>query len=498
MDNMITGVVAILLSTLLILASWRAYSRDQLALAIGLLMLGGLVLRVYTSMDFFLHDWDERFHALVSKNLIKHPLVPTLYDDALVPYDFKNWNSNHVWLHKQPMALWTMALSMWIFGVNVIALRLPSILLSTIGINLTFHIGKYFFDKKVGFLAAFLYAINGIIIELAAGRVSTDHIDIFYLFYIELAIFFSIRFVQTTKTKFNILAGISIGAAILSKWLPALIVLPIWLLIVIDSGKFRWQVILLQFALLVIITGLVFLPWQVYIFQAFPKEAAYEFDMTNMHFNSVVESQTAPFYYFLERIRIDYGELIYIPLGWYLFRIFKEGFSIKRLVLLLWFVIPMIFFTIARTKMPSYILFTAPALFIITAAFWDMLFSYRVRQKQKWLINLALAVMLFIPIRYAIERIKPFDNIDRSPAWVSEIKKLNDLKIKNGVLFNYRRPIEAMFYTDLTVYVQTPPKQVLIDLINKGHTVMIDEAGGIPEDFRNVDGLQILNLNAPP
>jgi len=98
------------------------------------------------------------------------------------------------------LPLWTIALSMYLFGVNEIALRLPSVILTTIGIYLTYYIGTYFFDKRIGFLAAFFYSINGLIIEMSAGRVPTDHIDDFFLFFVELSIFLSILFAQKKKS----------------------------------------------------------------------------------------------------------------------------------------------------------------------------------------------------------------------------------------------------------------------------------------------------------
>ena len=269
-------------------------------------MVCGLALRIYTSSDFFLHTWDERYHALVAKNFIHHPLTPTLYDNPILPYDYKNWTGNHIWVHKQPLALWTMAGSMWLFGVNEIALRLPSIVLTTIGIWLSFFIGSYFFNKKTGYLTAYFFSINGLIIELTGGRVATDHIDIFFLFFIELAIVFSILFAQRQKAVFNILAGVSIGAAILSKWLPALIVVPIWLLIVMDSGKFKTKEIFFHLIILLTTCILIFLPWQIYIFSAFPVEATWEAGFNFKHLTEVIEGRTGPFYYFIDRIRIDY------------------------------------------------------------------------------------------------------------------------------------------------------------------------------------------------
>ena len=35
--------------------------------------------------------WDEGFHAVVARNLTKHPLKFTLYDQPWLPYDYKGW-----------------------------------------------------------------------------------------------------------------------------------------------------------------------------------------------------------------------------------------------------------------------------------------------------------------------------------------------------------------------------------------------------------------------
>lgn len=496
MGNLLFGILTVIFCTIGYYFSWKFQSRDNFKIAVLLLILCGLTLRIYTSTDFFLHTWDERYHALVAKNLIQHPLTPTLYDNPILPYDYKNWTANNVWLHKQPLPLWTMALSMWLFGINEIALRLPSTILTTVGIWLTFSIASHFFNKKIGHLTAFFYSINGLIIELTGGRVATDHIDIFFLFFVELAIFFSIVFVQKQKMIYNILSGVSIGAAILSKWLPALIVLPIWLLIVIGSENFKPQKIIVQFVILITVCILVFLPWQLYIFKTFSTEANWEANFNLKHITEVLEERTGPFYYFVDRIRINYGELIYLPLLWFLWKTIKNLQDKKRLIISIWFLIPFLFFSFAKTKMQAYILFTCPALFIMTAEFWYMLSAYKINHKLKWLFNMILFLLIALPIRYAIERTKPFEKSDRNPQWVTDLKNLHDKKITNGILFNYDKPIEAMFYTNLIAYPYIPDKKVINDLIVQGHTIIINDNGQIPADIRAIDGLTTENLTA--
>ena len=497
MSNLILGVISLVVCAIGYYYAYKYQARGNYRAAVLLLMAGGLLLRIYTSSDFFLHSWDERYHALVAKNLLLHPLSPTLYDNALLPYDYKNWTTNHIWLHKPPFALWLIAASMGLFGVNEIALRLPAILFTTLGIGLTFSIATYFFDKKIAFLAAFFYATNGLIIELTGGRVATDHIDVFFLFFVELAIFFSLAFAQQQKNALNFLAGVSLGAALLTKWLPALIVLPIWFLLVSDVAKPRPQKLIAQFLLLIGTAGLIFVPWQIYIFHTFATEARWEAHYNLLHFTQVIENHAGDFYYFIHQIGINYGELIYVPLLWFLWQTFKNKTDKRRIALLIWVLIPLLFFSCAATKMQGYILFISPALFMITAAFWYMLLEYKANHRFVWLFNGILILLLALPIRYMLERVKPFAQIDRNPIWVADLRKLNDQKITNGVLFNYARPIEAMFYTNLTVYPDMPSPEVIANLITQGHNVLINDNGQIPANIKAINGLSSSNPNWP-
>ena len=61
-----------------------------------------------------------------------------------------------------------------------------------------------------------------------------------------------------------------------------------------------------------------------------------------------------------------------------------------------------------------------------------------------------------------------------------DLKDLNKKNIKNGVLFNYNRPIEAMFYTSLTVYHNVPKKKIISDLSDQGYTILINDDGEVP------------------
>jgi 4-amino-4-deoxy-L-arabinose transferase len=383
-----------------------------------------------------------------------------------------------------------MAGSMAIFGVNEIALRLPSMLMTTLGIWLTFLLGSFFFNRKTGYLAALFYALNGLIIELTAGRLPTDHIDIAFLFFIELAVVFTLFFIQRQKTIYTLLAGLSLGCAILSKWLPALVVLPVWLLLVIDSGKFRVKYIIFQFFLFIFITCMVFLPWQIYIYRTYPIEAAWESSFNLKHITEALEGHGEPFYYFLAKIMVNFGELVYIPLAWFTWNWFKKPGDLKKWALGLWFFIPLIFFSAIKTKMQAYILFTAPVIFLITAAFWYRLVDFKKKFRYPIVISLVLILFIALPARYTIERTRAFQDRERNPGWAKELRALNLAETDpKTVLFNYPRPVEAMFYTQLTVYPGLPNKETIRDLQGKGYKIILNDNENLPDELKNVEGV---------
>lgn len=130
---------------LLALSSWR-YQQHQPRQAVLVLMAAALALRIgVAGLAPFLHNWDERYHALVAKNLLADWTRPLLRAEPLLAYDYRQWCCNTVWLHKQPLFLWQIAASFWLLGVHELALRLPSAVL-----------GPWSSGRSIGLAASFL------------------------------------------------------------------------------------------------------------------------------------------------------------------------------------------------------------------------------------------------------------------------------------------------------------------------------------------------------
>lgn len=147
--------------------------------------------------------------------------------------------------------------------------------------------------------------------------------------------------------------------------------------------------------------------------------------------------------------------------------------------------------------MQGYILFTSPALFIMSSEFWYMLADSKKQLSSKWIFNLILILLIALPVRYSIERIKPFEKTDRNPQWVSDLKKLNEKKYLKGVLFNYPKPIEAMFYTNLTVYPDLPDNVLVDKLQQAGYYILLNDNPNAPKDISTLKCSEHLHLSVP-
>jgi 4-amino-4-deoxy-L-arabinose transferase-like glycosyltransferase len=475
MKDVFPGVLLLLIITGGFLLSWVMFRAKKYTSALLIILFCGIILRIFVSSDHYLHEWDEKYHALVSKNLIHHPLKPTLYDNPVLSYDYKTWTDNHIWLEKPPVPLWFMASSIFTFGNNEFAVRFPSLIFSVLAIYLTYLLGCYLFDKKTGLLAAFFHSIHGIIIEVAGGRLSSDHVETCFIFFIELAILLSvISIIRKGKYYIPLLIGVCTGLAILSKWFPALIVFPVWLSGVILSRKFTLREGIHQFLLISLGCIIVVAPWLIYILNEFPEEAKWVIHKFLFAYSGAIEGHSAPFWYYLNYVEIIYGELVYIPLLFAIYYMMKDKKEWALKLLSVWWILPVIIFSFGETKRHTYLLLASPAFFLISSWFFLYLLSTLSSKKYIWIKYILLFLLIVLPFRLTLERINPFTRADKNPQWAKDLRLLNQqIPEKKVLIFNSERPIETMFYTNFIAYPSTPDSQEIKTLSSKGYTIYI-------------------------
>jgi 4-amino-4-deoxy-L-arabinose transferase-like glycosyltransferase len=455
-------------------AVWRAA-----AARIGLVLLAALLIRMDAGWTRSLHAWDERFHALVAKNLLADPLTPTLYRNPAVEYDYSDWTANHVWLHKPPGALWLMAGSMAVFGVNEIAMRLPGVLLSCAAVWLTFLIGRLLFTPGIALLAAGFQAVNGFLVALAAGRRVADHVDTALIVFIELGIWAALRHARDRRVTMLLLAGVALGAGLLTKSLPALLIVPVAFVAFAQQEPVSRA--MTRCAAITLIGLAVAAPWMVHVSAMFPREAAAAGLYTLMHVSQTLEGHEPRLLAYVAEMPRFFGELVWIPLVAVAVVAIRNRARELR-TLLAWVAVPYITFSVARTQLPGYVMPAAPALFLIQAYFWTDLRRRLTATPGGWrrVAIIALLIgLIVLPARYLFEPAGALERRERSPAAFRELRELESrLQLPDAVIFNMPMPIEAMFYSPYTAYRQMPSDDQVRALTAQGRAVVIYEQGG--------------------
>ena len=147
-----------------------------------------------------------------------------------------------LYLHKPPLPLWIHGAFLKIFGANLIAARLPSILAAAgvIGFNIL----------AVRNLATRREAItSGIVLALTYEffrRTREISLDLWQLLFIMAAVWLVTAAIRNARTVPVVLGGIPIGLALMCKPLVALCILPIfaiWLAIARRAHLIHWLVI---------------------------------------------------------------------------------------------------------------------------------------------------------------------------------------------------------------------------------------------------------------
>ena len=457
---------------------------DSTSKALLLIILLGLLLRFFMIQTPFLGTWDERFHALVSKNLITHPLKPTLYDEPILDYDHKEWAFNHIWLSKPPLPLWFMAGSMYILGVDEYSLRIPSIIWSILSVLLTFLIGKKLFGSRIGLIAAFFHAIHGMTLEVGGGRLSSDHVETAFLFFFELGLFMTINFFHEKKRQSTnvFLIGIVTGLAFMCKWIAAGFIPIIWgvMFFWFDKSYFKF---IKQSALMSIGFLITTLPWIIFILDTYPIEANYILKAIFTPIGKPIQGHAQAWYHYLDNTRIVFGEIIYLPMIWLFYKLYKRPSSKSRAILVILIIVPIVLLSLMGTKRSTYILMTSVGFYVLTAVFIRYLkIIYYSGTFSKVLIKIGIVLLVILPIRYSIERIKPFKSFEKEKSMTNDLKSL-DVKFRQDskvAVFDEPNYIRLMFYHDNVVaYPWVTSQENLRRIKKEGYIIYIREKSNL-------------------
>ncbi len=504
-------------SILLLIGSLVLFFLQKYKWALLVLILAAIPLKYFfISLDGFLNTWDESFHALVAKNMARFPLKPMLYQNPVLDYDYMSWISSHIWLHKQPLFLWQSALCIKLFGANEIAFRLPTLILSILFIPVLYRMGCLLVSKTTGYIAALFFVLSFFINNLTSGRYPLAENDVIFMIYIGASCWAYLEYVRTQKGYWLIWIGLFSGFAVLTKWLVGVLVYSAWGISIVLKVKQARKEYLKSFIPLLKslgITLLLFIPWTLYTLIRFPKEAKYEMSLNARHFTEAIENHTGNFdFHFLMMNKI------YNPFNFYLIFLFIiiGIFLIKnrnlRIAIFCWIMLPILFYSVAETKMESFTVIAFPFVVLMIGAVFEMLY-FQLKEKIGRGLVFIIAIFTFVLLGYHVFNIEQvqFEHTNQSkgnhylverifnkPEYFriqSEIKE----PIENAVLFNVPFPynIDMMFYTDLTVYPYPPTPEITNNLVRRGYKLYALNKNLPPEILSNKNIIKLhSNLKA--
>lgn len=421
------------------------------------ILLLGFSLRQYAALlDPILHEWDEKYHALVAKNMMEHPFKPMLYQHQWFPTDPYNWTFNHVWLHKQPLFLWQMAASMKIFGVSEWAMRLPSVLMGTLMILLLYRIGQLLFRSQfIGLAAALLMAVNNYSLNLISGREGMDHNDVAFCFYVLASFWAYSEYLAQKSIKWALMIGLFAGCAILNKWLTGLIVFAPWgVNAVLECIRTRKLKPCLHPLLALFVCILVFAPWQLYILYHYHDLAMHEYRFNTKHIWESVEGHSGDSWFYLNNFPYYFGwqSNYLVPLGLALMLFNKNvSPSNKRMLSIAPLLVFSFFSFVVATKMMGYFYVMVPICLLLSAQA-----LVKIKEWMSGFAKVGIPIMLALCVYYSLNAKQIINytqdvNYRKSKIHNTEIYKNLDKVLPKEINIivnaNFQEHVDIMFYS---------------------------------------------------
>ncbi|MBU6958827.1 lipid IV(A) 4-amino-4-deoxy-L-arabinosyltransferase [Pseudomonas sp. CVAP len=317
-----------------------------------------------------------------------------------------DWVSPHFmgfrYFEKPIAGYWMIAIGQAIFGENLFGVRIASAVATGLSVWLAYLVARRLWnDPRKSFAAALLYMSFGLI----AGQAGYSNLDPQFTFWVNLslvALWFALDN-KTPRSKLGAwaLLGFACGMGFLTKgflaWLlPVLIALPymIW------QKRFGE---LLRYGLVALVVAIIVsLPWVLAINSHEPDFWRYFFWQEHIRRFAADDAQhTRPWWFFLPIMVVS-------SLPWAallpstLVQAWKNKTQNTTGFLLLWMLLPLVFFSLSRGKLPTYIMpCLLPLALLMASTLIDLVSEARGRAiRINGLINVAIATIALIVLIY--------------------------------------------------------------------------------------------------
>lgn len=317
-----------------------------------------------------------------------------------------DWVSPHFmslrYFEKPAAGYWMIAASQAVFGQNLFGVRFASALSTGMGVLLCYLIARRMWNEpRKSFACALLY-MSFTVVAAAAGYANLDPQFTFWVNLSLVALWFALDSVRRTQRLTGwALLGLACGMGFMTKgflaWLlPVLIALP-WML-----WQKRWRELLVFGPLAIVVAVVVSLPWILAVHAQEPDYWRFFFWHEHIRRFAGDDAQhDAPWWFYLPLL-VAFSTPWVALLPSALKQAWQTRAQPRIGFLLLWLLMPLLFFSLSNGKLPSYIL---PCLFPLALLLGNAL-ADRLRLEQgralglNGLLNLLLGLMTLLALVY--------------------------------------------------------------------------------------------------
>lgn len=278
--------------------------------------------------------------------------------------------------HKPPMTYWITAFAYKVFGVSAWSARVFMQLSLIVLLILVHKIGKILFeDDKKAFYGTMIFASFPTFI--IAGRALTT--DAYLTVFVMAAVYFWLKYLKAYSFKFLLLFYLMLGLGFLTKG-PVVIIIPV-VLMAFQGFYQKIKMGSLGSHLIGLSIFLVFgLSWFVMLYMEDRQFLDYfVFKHTVQRFATDTFSRSQPIWFYPAiLLGTAFPWIILIAVN--LKKVWK-GKDLKLMFLIAWIIIPLIFFSLSKSKLILYILPIYPAIGLLSAKIW---LGLDTDQHRKW------------------------------------------------------------------------------------------------------------------
>lgn len=280
--------------------------------------------------------------------------------------DFVSTYLNNQPRYDKPILIyWLQAASIASFGVNEFAFRLPSAIASTLWVLVVFVFTRKILNSHIAWLAALFMATS---MEIALiGKAATA--DATLNLFITASMLSLYQFLHTQRPKFLYITALCVGLGFLTKG-PIALVIPaiVSFLHCLISGRWRQWLQTVSNPIAWILFAIIALPWYILQYIKHGNEFLQGFFLHHNieRFQHALEGHHGALWYYVPVILLGilpYSGVLLYTLTQYK-SLVRNEFS---RYLLLWFGFIFVFFSLSATKLPHYVIYGYPPLFILMA-----------------------------------------------------------------------------------------------------------------------------------